>query len=353
MTISNEESKALQNATVLVRWLYAYEGFQKGHKQFSDCLKDEALQSDGKNVLMEYDHALDTAHEPSWYAAALDEINASLDHHESIETGASVAAAIQKDGLLTGSAIQCKNNGHLPFFLTKIIAYAFLYDNKSDQMSMLIRDYTKFYGIKESVKKFRQLEREPELLQLIAEHYARAEAGEHESVQRKTELMKEAFHRGFTNEKKYRGCAQCALLSMFEVTGKRYDILFQSASGLAAGMAQSGDGCCGGYTGGIMMMGTFAGRRLDRMKEEDRDRAVQLVSYRMSQALRDKFIETYGSVICAHVHREIFGRSFCLRTEAVKKEFDAAGAHETKCTTVIGIACAWTAEILYDEGQLN
>ncbi len=48
-----------------------------------------------------------------------------------------------------------QNNGHLPFFLTKIIAYAFLYDNKSDQMSMLIRDYTKFYGISgESVKKF-------------------------------------------------------------------------------------------------------------------------------------------------------------------------------------------------------
>ncbi len=89
MTISNEESKALQNATVLVRWLYAYEGFQKGHKQFSDCLKDEALQSDGKNVLMEYDHALDTAHEPSWYAAAPMK-STLLDQHESIETGASV-----------------------------------------------------------------------------------------------------------------------------------------------------------------------------------------------------------------------------------------------------------------------
>ncbi len=164
--------------------------------------------------------------------------------------------------------------------------------------------------------------------------------------------MKEASIGDSTNRKKT-GCAQCALLSMFEVTGKRYDILFQSAAGLAAGMAQPGWLLRRWRMGGIMMMGTFAKAAKARQDERGgQDRAASSCPTGC-RALRDKFIETYGSVICAHVHREIFGRSFCLRTEAVKKEFDAAGAHETKCTTVIGIACAWTAEILYDEGQLN
>jgi hypothetical protein len=135
---------------------------------------------------------------------------------------------------------------------------------------------------------------------------------------------------------------------MFQVFGRKNNTLFQSASALAAGMALSGDGACGGYSGGIMYMGSIVGRRLEHL--DDGDKEAKNASYRMAQMLRDRFMDTFGSVICADVHQAIFGRSFCLRTTAVKEEFEAAGAHTTKCTAVIGTVCAWLAEIIYDSG---
>lgn len=39
----------------------------------------------------------------------------------------------------------------------------------------------------------------------------------------------------------------------------------------------------------------------------------------MAAALHDKYIEKYGTVICAEIHKKIFGRSFYLRDDEQKK----------------------------------
>jgi hypothetical protein len=116
-------------------------------------------------------------------------------------------------------------------------------------------------------------------------------------------------------------------------------------------MALCGDGACGGYSGGIMIMGSFIGRRFE-MLEVNGDKEAQSQAYQMAQRLHDKFIETYGSVICADIHKQIFGKSFCLRSKEVRKEFEEAGAHLDKCTTVVAMAASWVADILSDEGFL-
>lgn len=343
----------IQNET-LVKGLYLFVGSQKGYEKVSECINDAGMQNDALNILLEINEARHNTNENEndGYEKLLIGLNKKMELEELGKGEVNVAEIVKNDGILTQSIIECKNNAVLPYYMTKIMANAFLFEDKSDKTSVAIKEYAEYYGIKEAVRKFCGLEHEPELLQLIEEQYSKAKCGNHTEDTRKIEILKQAFSLGFYNEKKYRGCAQCTLLSMFEVTKKRSDILFQSASGLAAGMAQSGDGACGGYSGGIMQMGSIIGRRIDQMKENG-DREVQLVSYKMSQKLRDKFIQTYGSVICKDIHKEIFGKSYCLRTQAVKKEFDEAGAHETKCTTVIGMACVWISEILYDEGYLN
>ena len=167
----------------------------------------------------------------------------------------------------------------------------------------------------------------------------------------KAKLIKRAFETGFNYEKNYRGCAQCTLATFFEMTGHTEPVLFQAASGLSAGIGINGDGSCGGYTGGVLFMSSLIGRRLDRIPI-DTDRPAQLKSYEMAQKLHDKFIESYGSVTCADIHKRIFGKSYCLREQGVSEAFEEAGAHVDKCTTVVGNACSWVAEILIEEGLL-
>jgi hypothetical protein len=100
-----------------------------------------------------------------------------------------------------------------------------------------------------------------------------------------------------------------------------------------------------------MIMGSYVGRRLEKL-DIDGDKEAQYKAYEMAQKLHDKFIETCGSVICADIHKQIFGKSFCLKSKEVRKEFEEAGAHLDKCTTVVAMAASWVADILRDEGYL-
>lgn len=159
-------------------------------------------------------------------------------------------------------------------------------------------------------------------------------------------ILKSAYEKGFISEQTYRGCAQCLLYALFDLTGKRYMGLFRAASGFSGGMGICGDGVCGGYSGGILFMGTFAGRRLSQVSG---DKDEQYKSYEMAQNLHDRFVDTYGSVICSDIHKKIFGKSYCLRTKDVRDEFEAAGAHIDKCTNVIANAAMWTTQILLDQ----
>ena len=349
---AQEIRKAYTHA--LLRAAYAYLGFNRGFENVPDCINDNDISRIAMLALEEVGEALVAEnHFPpeemqKWMNEAAKDVRLSLQAEKTETLGAGLAKALKEENALVSAIVLCKNNGVWPYYCTKILGYALLFNSKADKDAGMIRDYMGYYGVKDTVKKYCGLEKEPELQQLVTEQIDGIRTGRDEDA-KKVELMKNAFALGFKNEKVYRGCAQCTLLAMFELLGRENGVLFQSASALSGGMALSGDGACGGYSGGILYMGSVIGRGIDRMKI-DKDREAQLVSYKMAQQLRDKFLDTYGSVICADVHRGIFGRAYCLRTNAVKKEFDDAGAHTIKCTTVIGTASAWVAEILYDSG---
>ena len=277
-----------------------------------------------------------------------EDINMDMQAPEGKQEGTiALTDAIDEDGIILKAAKLCKDNGVLPYYIILILAHLLADKDESPIDASIFREYADFYGLKNAITKFCGLKLEPELRQMIADQYCKIARGQIDEAEKIT-LMKRAYTGGFNSEKIYRGCGQCTLLTMFELFGRKNKALFQSASGLSGGMGLSGDGACGGYSGGILYMGSIIGRRLDCL--EDGDVPNKQMSFRMAQLLRDRFIDTYGSVICADIHRGIFGKEFCLRTAAVRDEFEAAGAHTTKCTGVIGMVCTWLAEIIVDCG---
>jgi len=166
----------------------------------------------------------------------------------------------------------------------------------------------------------------------------------------KKEMMQRAYELGFKYEQDYRGCAQCAIAAIQDVLNIRNDFVYKAGSGLAGGAGECVDGICGAYSGGIMMMSTLFGRT---RKEEATTfgRKEKYDSFRMAAKLHDKFMEKYGSVICAEIHKKIFGRTFFLRNDDDKQAFRDAGAHELpdKCCAVVGDGARWSVELILDE----
>lgn len=341
----------------MVHALYAFLGYQKGYEYIEQCTKDEEIQRIAKGALDEVAQALikqfsfTDVDMRKWNARVLSNMANPILKDKISRVGGDPIRKLKKGDRLTGSAILCKDNGVMPYFITKAIANAFLFDNMADNNAVIASEYAVYYGVKPAAVKYCGLEKEPELLHMIETHYKNTKLRLPEDFD-KAVLMKKAYGMGFEFEKVYKGCAQCTLLAFFELVGNEDEALFQSASGFSGGMAISGDGVCGGYSGGIMAMGSIVGRRLKHMKEHG-DKQAQYKSYVMAQELRDRFIQTYGSVVCSDIHIDIFGKSYCLRTKAVRSEFEEDGAHLNKCTNVVGMASAWLAEILYNHGYLD
>jgi C_GCAxxG_C_C family probable redox protein len=210
--------------------------------------------------------------------------------------------------------------------------------------------HPEIFGSKDSkreIVKATSWNRQPELVAMMMELDQSPELVEEES---KLSWMRKAYELGYMYERDYKGCAQCTLAAVLDLLEREEPTLFRAANGFAAGMSLYGDGVCGGYSGGVMALGLFAGRVRENF---DGDRAEKDKCYALTKRLHDRFIENYGTVICGEVHKEIFGRSFSLRILEDKPAFEEAGAHnKDKCPVVVGSAAAWVAEILVDEGIL-
>jgi len=338
--------------------VFAYMGYYRGHTFAYESIADPFVMQTARGALDEIGQTLmevcgfSEADTCEWNEAAIKLLDNPVLKDTLVRLGADTARKLGKSERLTGPALMCREHGIWPYYLTKAIAYAFLFAPESDKKSQMVSEYARVYGVKEAAKRYCGLENEPELLELIKQHYDRVNRDTELEDDVKVALMKRAYNLGFFCEKKYRGCAQGTLDALFQLTGRVDEALFQSASGFSGGMAICGDGVCGGYAGGVMYMGSCVGRRYYQMMK-DGDKQAQYASYDMAQRLHDRLLETYGTVTCRDIHKQIFGRDYCLRTKAVREDFESAGAHTTKCTNVVGTASAYVAEILYDTGYID
>jgi C_GCAxxG_C_C family probable redox protein len=162
----------------------------------------------------------------------------------------------------------------------------------------------------------------------------------------KGQRIRAAYELGFDNERKYRGCAQSTVAAVQEALGIRNDFVFKAAGGLAAGCGLLCNGPCGGYSGGILAMSMFFARVREKF---DDDREENYCSYRMAIELEKRYMEQYGSILCKDIHEKLFARTFDLWNKADKQQFEQAGAHIDKCTSVVANASAWATEIILNE----
>ncbi len=230
--------------------------------------------------------------------------------------------------------------GELPYYLAKVLAVYFAEQGVTSE------------ELRVTVQQDCGLIEQKELIQAVVDAFELLPNLElSDQDQHRVEQIKEAYRKGDHYERVYRGCAQCCMAAISQITGKEDPVLFRAANGFAAGMGLLGDGVCGGYSGGILSMGMFAGRRKEFFDgdKEEKDLCTLLVG-----KLHQKFIDTYGSVTCHHIHNQIFGRAFHITHPQEKEAFEQAGAHsKDKCPAVVGTAAAWTVEILQQHGLLD
>ncbi len=90
-----------------------------------------------------------------------------------------------------------------------------------------------------------------------------------------------------------------------------------------------------------------------RRRAFDGDRENKYRTYGMVQRLHDRYVAEYGGITCQAVHRAIFGRPYNLRDPKDREAFEAAGAHEDKCTGVVQRTAEWAMEIIGEERFLR
>jgi C_GCAxxG_C_C family probable redox protein len=170
--------------------------------------------------------------------------------------------------------------------------------------------------------------------------------GEAMEEKRKKELSEKAYKLGFEYEKTYRGCSQCTIAAIQDVLGIRDDSVFKAGTGLAAGGGLTGIGVCGGYVGGVMVISQLLGR--ERSNFEDPER-IRFKTFDLAKRLVDEFVHEFGTIICRDIQTKKFGRPYYIKDPEDFEKFEEAGAHDDKCTDVVGKAAQMAVRLILDE----
>jgi C_GCAxxG_C_C family probable redox protein len=163
-------------------------------------------------------------------------------------------------------------------------------------------------------------------------------------------LAAEAFDLGYEYESKYGACSQCTLLAIMDALQVRDSKIFKVAFGFAGGIASLSQ-TCGALAAGVIAISMFYGRDLEHLttqSEDDKRRCMQLI-----RDLHDRYLQEYGTIECAQVHKMIFGRSFDQWDHAEFREFLRLGGHVDKCTKVVGNVASWTVHTIQLEEILR
>jgi len=165
------------------------------------------------------------------------------------------------------------------------------------------------------------------------------------------EAAQRAYDLGFEYEQVYRGCGQCAIAAVIDTLGLTDgNEVFRAATAFAAGVGMMGDGSCGGYLGGVLLLGHLGGREKNDFLDEA---GVRFQTYDLAREYHDRFIAKYGSVTCRDIHMNVFGRSFFLRDRDDFIKFEEAGGHVEKCPAVVADATKWAVELIIREGLVG
>ena len=164
------------------------------------------------------------------------------------------------------------------------------------------------------------------------------------------ELMQKAYDLGVAYEMNSFSCSQSTVASLYRILDFP-DVIVKAATSNAGGTALQLVGSCGGLVGGIMVLDYIFGRPIELMSDRE---FIQtnidslMAAQPIAKALCDKYVDEYGTITCAHIQRQLYGRVFCLENDDEFQKFDEAGGHSNpeKCPHIVGTAARWTMEII-------
>jgi C_GCAxxG_C_C family probable redox protein len=158
------------------------------------------------------------------------------------------------------------------------------------------------------------------------------------------QLKKRVYDAAFEFERANGCCPQCVLAAMQDVMGVGDDGLFKASHTLTGGGGVTTKGTCGALAGAMLAVGSVHGRERQAFAAGPRES-----SFLLGKRVLDRFVEEFGSPICAEVQTKLMGRSFDLWDKDDFDAFLAAGGHEDKCPRVVATAASIAADVLLDE----
>ena len=158
----------------------------------------------------------------------------------------------------------------------------------------------------------------------------------------KKQILNKAYELAYKYEAERGSCPQCVLAALYEIFNISDPETIKAADAMAGGTALSTEGTCGALAGGLLAISSIVGRTYKDFSEGKRRRRV----FQYAKKFYDRFVKEYGSPVCKDIHKKLFGRTFNLLDTKDYQEFDKAGAHKDKCTSVSGNAARWAAEII-------
>jgi C_GCAxxG_C_C family probable redox protein len=174
---------------------------------------------------------------------------------------------------------------------------------------------------------------------------------------KRPQLLEKVYHLGVAYESNSYGCSQCAVAALHEVIGFD-DVIVKVTTSQCGGTASQVVGTCGALVGGIIVLDYFFGRPPGCLSKEVliQDNVMALESAQEApKELVQKYIGKYGTINCAGIMTQKFGRPFYLNDPDEFRKLEEAGAHTDpkKCMDVVGQAASWVMEILLDKGAVE
>ena len=339
----------------------AYLGALHGHVRVVDALADPWVREAAEGALREAAVAVQAEcgfsadRVARWVAGVVAQTDNPALGDTVARFGADPRRKLRRADRLFGPLLLARKHGLETPHLVRAIAAALLYADPDDAGAVHVQQQVQELGVREAARLLGELTPDEVgvpghgtgVTGAVAQAYASLAPAAYWA-----DLACRAAALAFEYEKTYRGCGQCSLAAIVEtlclVDEARYHATFEAATGLAGGLGLAGDATCGALVGSTLAFGLLYPRRRSHF-DGDRDNKVRV--YDMAQRLRQCFLDAYGGIRCQDVHRAVMGRAFDLRDADERAAFEAAGAHDDKCTGVVAHAVRMAVEIIGQEQQ--
>lgn len=161
----------------------------------------------------------------------------------------------------------------------------------------------------------------------------------------KEQAMEVAFQAGFEGERERFCCSQECFHGVSKALGIKNSLIFRCLSAFEGGTAITMEGTCGAVAGAMTAFSYFFGRTYDQWEEKN----MVCDSSFMGQELIKRFKDRHGTIICGDILEKKMGRRFDFSKEEELKCYEEMGGHAKVCPTIVGLAAAWTVDILWEK----